>query len=122
MLPSNRKKFQKNDDDQRANELETQIRQELILIAKRLDQGAIYEVKAGIPNKPEEPEEPIETTPQSLVDFENRKKTYQEELNKYESNMKVVYSMVLVNEGISKISSGVKLNETELITNYENIE
>lgn len=117
-----RKKFQKNDDDQRANELETQIRQELILIAKRLDQGAIYEVKAGIPNMPEEPEESIDSTPQSLADFEKRKKIYQEEINKYESNMKVVYSMDIVNQGVSEISSGIKLNDTELITNYENIE
>lgn len=117
-----RKKFQKNDDDQRANELETQIRQELILVAKRLDQGAIYEVKAGIPNPPEELEESTDSTPQSLADFEKRKKVYQEELNKYDSDMKIVYSMDMVNHGVSEISSGIKLNETELITNYENIE
>ena len=118
-----RKKFQKNNDDQRANELEIQIRQELILIAKRLDQGAIYEVKAAIPDEPIEPEEiDEEETTQNLVDFEKSKKEYQENLAIYEEKMKFINSINLVNTDILKISNAIKLDETELLTNYENLD
>ncbi|MBC7565791.1 MAG: hypothetical protein H7223_02380 [Pedobacter sp.] len=117
-----RKKYQNNNDDQRVNELETQIRQELILVAKRLDQGAIYEVKAAIPDKPIEPLEADDDSAESLAEFEISKKSYQENLKNYEEKMKFINSINVVNTDILKISNSIKLDDNELITNYENIE
>ena len=70
---------EKIEDNGRANELESQLRIELLHMAKRINQGAAYEARAGLPNKPEEPTEEQKQQPQiaasysaALADYEQK--------------------------------------------------
>ena len=47
--------FSKIDDQGRGNEIETQLRQGLNFLAKRLNQGAQVEINVGIPDEPTDP-------------------------------------------------------------------
>lgn len=59
-----RRDFSKVDDDSRLNELETQLRQGLIYLAKRMNQGAHVEINVGIPDEPEPPKDLAEGSEQ----------------------------------------------------------
>ncbi|ACM34761.1 hypothetical protein Dtpsy_3332 [[Acidovorax] ebreus TPSY] len=48
--------FSKIEDQGRKNEVETQLRQGLHFLAKRLNQGAQVEINVGVPDEPKDPE------------------------------------------------------------------
>lgn len=76
-----RKKFSNNEDEQRLNELEIQLRQGLTYIAKRLNQGAEVEINISLPPKPSKPE----NTEENQEILEN----YQRLIEQYEEQLKI---------------------------------
>lgn len=73
-----RRDYAKIDDAARLNEIETQLRQGLIYLAKRMNQGAHVEINVGIPDEPTPPKpdaeaaEPSEEFQQTLVQARER--------------------------------------------------
>lgn len=76
-----REKFQKNEDNARCNELEIQLRMELAHIAKRINQGAAYEIRAGIPNKPKKLAEEEKEDPKAMLKYEEAMHEFEEKNN-----------------------------------------
>lgn len=105
-----RLQFQKNADNARCNELEIQLRMELAHIAKRINQGAAYEIRAGIPNKPKklaeeekDDQKAILKHDEAMQEFE-RKNTIAQEVNSVGLRLA---------DAIEEISG-----ETQLLTDY----
>lgn len=73
-----RRDYAKIDDPARLNEIETQLRQGLIYLARRMNQGAHVEINVGIPEEPAPPKaetegaEPSEEFLQNLVEARGR--------------------------------------------------
>lgn len=111
-----RQTYENNDDKSRCNELEIQIRQELIVIAKRLNQGALYEVKAGLPDKPEEPEPEAD----GKVDAKKQEE-YAALFEKYNQKLQSAQKINYVNELIIEVSDGMIENQNMLLLDYESI-
>lgn len=76
-----RKKFSANDDEQRLNELEIQLRQGLTYIAKRLNQGAEIEINISLPSKPKKPDGADEDQ-ELLENYQTLLTAYEEQLKK----------------------------------------
>jgi hypothetical protein len=111
-----RDKFKDNKDDARCNELEIQIRQELFTMAKRINQGAIYEVKAAIPEKPEEAalSQDAELTKKVVSE-------YQIELEKYEKKLEYATKINKVNDLILEMSESLIEQDHLLLIDYDNL-
>lgn len=62
-----RKDYAKIDDEARLNEIETQLRQGLVYLAKRMNQGAHVEINVGIPEEPTPPKPDAEGAEESEV-------------------------------------------------------
>lgn len=105
-----RAKVQVNKDEERCNELETQLRLELVHIAKRMNQGAAYEIRAGLPVKPK--------------DLAEGQKEDQAAVTKYTEAMQVFEEKNTIANEIN--SAGLRLSsaieelsgETQLLTDY----
>ena len=108
-----RQKFQKNTDDERCNELETQLRMELVHIAKRINQGAAYEIRAGIPEKPKDLAENLKDDPQAGIAHGEAMQTYEE---------KNLIAKEINDAGL-RLSSAIEelSGETQLLTDYEKL-
>ena len=102
-----RKKIQQNNDNERCNELETQLRMELVHIAKRINQGAAYEIRAGLPEEPEdiEAEQDEVPDPATLAAHQEKVKAYNEKLHVAEE---VNGAGQRLAEAIEEIASGEK--------------
>jgi hypothetical protein len=74
-----RKKFSKTSDEPRLNELETQLKQGLTYLAKRLNQGAEIEINISLPAKPEKPKD-SEENQEALAEYQNQLLAYEEKL------------------------------------------
>lgn len=105
-----REKFQKNDDKSRCNELEIGIRQELINLAKRINQGAVYEVRAGLPEEPDAVAEGQDGFDEYLVNLEN-----------YQNKLKISNEINERSNEIIKICNGTNSEETLLLTDYDKL-
>ena len=73
-----RNKFQSNNDNGRCNELEIQLRMELVHIAKRINQGAAYEIRAGLPIKPKELAETEKANQDALAKHAEETRAFEE--------------------------------------------
>lgn len=104
-----RDKFQKNADAGRCNELEIQLRMELFHIAKRINQGAAYEVRAGLPNKPKKIDE--ETADEQTI------LTYKNAMQKYEEQNQLARE---INSAGVRLADAIEeqSGETQLLTDY----
>lgn len=74
-----RKKFSKTSDEPRLNELETQLKQGLTYLAKRLNQGAEIEINISLPAKPKKPKD-SEENQEALANYQNQLLAYEEKL------------------------------------------
>lgn len=111
-----RANYQSNNDDARCNELEIQLRQELTVMAKRLNQGALYEIKAGLPNMPEEPV--------ALAGSElgvKEVKAYENEMSEYQRKLDNVRKINAVNELIVEVSNAMIENQNILLLDYDKL-
>lgn len=66
-------RFSKINDDGRKNEVETQLRQGLHYLARRMNQGAQVELNVGVPEDPEDPESKEGEEPDRAVLEANQK-------------------------------------------------
>lgn len=108
-----RQKFQNNTDEERCNELETQLRMELVHIAKRINQGAAYEIRAGLPDKPKVLAENLKEDPQAGIEHADAMQIY-EEKNKIAAE---------INDAGLRLSTAIEelSGETQLLTDYEKL-
>jgi hypothetical protein len=104
-----RSRFQKNTDEQRCNELETQLRMELVHVAKRINQGAAYEVRAGLPIKPK----PLTAGEETDV----KVKEHQEAMKAYEEKQKIANAINTDGENFAASIEELS-GETQLLTDY----
>ncbi len=70
------KSHYKKKDEARKNELTTHLSKVLNYMAERIDKGATFEVRVGLPEKPEEPEEENE---EAHVEYQKALKSYEKE-------------------------------------------
>ncbi|MBL0730735.1 hypothetical protein [Piscinibacter sp. HJYY11] len=79
-------KFSRVEDKGRRNEVETQFRQGLHYLARRLNQGAQVEINVGVPDEPEDPEEKEgEPQDEALLEANTKLRARIEELRKLRS-------------------------------------
>ncbi len=108
-----REKYGANNDEARKNELETQLRMELVHIAKRINQGASYEVRAGLPEEPESLKEAEKEDPVRVAE-------YQQSIERYQQ---LVEHAKKINSAQSEMIDSLKMvsGDNALLTNYEKL-
>lgn len=105
-----RNQFQSNKDSGRCNELEIQLRMELAHIAQRINQGAAYEIRAGLPKRPKELTETEKVNQEALV-------KHTEESRVFEEKSKLARDTNLAGLRIATAIEEIK-GETQLLTDY----
>lgn len=75
------KSYYKKKDDGRKNELTTHLSKVLGYMAERIDKGATFEVRVGLPEKPEEPVKPEEENKEAHVEYQKKLKAYEKKNN-----------------------------------------
>lgn len=105
-----RQKFQDNKEDGRCNELETQLRMELVHLAKRINQGAAYEVRAGLPIKPKQLAEEDSENEQAILEHSVAMREF-EEKNRIATEINIAGSELA--NSIEELTG-----ETHLLTDY----
>ena len=108
-----RGQFQSNKDTGRCNELEIQLRMELVHIARRINQGAAYEIRAGLPTKPKELTEPEKTNQEALV-------KHAEETRAFEEKRRIANDTNSAGLRVATAIEEIK-GETQLLTDYEKL-
>ena len=105
-----RAQFQNNQDVGRLNELETQLRMELVHMAQRINQGSAYEIRAGLSVKPKD------LTKEESVDEQLVAKK-QEAMEVYEKKVQQVQE---INDAGLRLASAIEdiSGETQLLTDY----
>lgn len=107
-----REKLCQIDDKARANELEIQLKIELLHLAKRINQGARYEVRAGLPKKPRPLSEEEKAEPEKL-------KAYEEAFAVYTKKYEIATNINIQCENFTVKLDSIGAMESPLLINYE---